>query len=353
VEGSAPVRILGATAYPLIAASARVRVAQFAPFLQQYGVDLQFAPNLSSTEYQELSSAGGVARKAAILVRSAVRAALTRMEQELLLVHRLRLLNPVPLLDPPRRLDAYDFDDALFEGSAANVNRRFQWTKQEARRARECVRRARLVIAGNSFLASQAMHHARRVEVVPSCVDPTGQETHRHGAREIVTVGWIGSPTTAPYLDTILPVLERINRRGLRARLVTLGATLPHTAPWLEQRPWALETQAAELAGFDIGVMPLPDNAWAQGKCGYKLLQYFCAGVPAVATPVGVNSALIGEERGLLATTPGEWEAALDELIGDPQARAQAGVAARSFVEDEYSYQQWAPRLAELLQSLI
>ncbi len=352
VEGSAPVRILGATAYPVTAASARVRLAQFVPFLSAQGVGLRYEPTLRPDEYARLSSSAPAHRKAAILAASAVRAAASAHRNELLLIHRLRLLNPLPFVDPPHHLDAYDFDDDLFEGSAADVNRRFQWAKQEARRAVTCVRKARLVLAGNAFLAQQASAHNQHVEVVPSCVDPSTQPVRQHRDVDIVTVGWVGSHTTSQYLGSILPVFDRINRNGTRARLVVVGGRVDHSASWLEQRPWSLETQAGELARFDVGVMPLPDNDWARGKCGYKLLQYFAAGVPAVASPVGVSATLVGDEHGRLATTPAEWETALQRLINDPQERAEQGAAARLFVEREYSYQCWAPRLAELLKAL-
>jgi glycosyltransferase involved in cell wall biosynthesis len=352
VKSSAPLRILGATAYPLTAASARVRVAQFSPFLRSCGIELSFRPALAPADYSQLASSAPTYRKAAILAASSVRAGRSSRAGQLLLIHRLRLLNPFPFVDPPRQLDAYDFDDDLFEGYAASVNRRFQWAKQEARRAVACVSRARLVLAGNRFLADQALRFNSRIEVIPSCVDPTHQSTRQHADTDIVTIGWIGSETTSAYLRPILPVLERVNRNRLRARLVTIGGTLNHTAAWLEQKPWSLASEADELARFDIGVMPLPDTQWARGKCGYKLLQYFAAGVPAVASPVGISSNLVGTDRGLLAGTADDWERSLDRLIRDPQERAERGARARSFVEREYSYQRWAPRLAELLHSL-
>ena len=352
MEGETPLRIVGATAYPVTAASARVRVAQFVPFLRPHGVELDFEPALRPAEYATLSSDAAVVRKVAVLASSALRAARSRRDGELLLVHRLRLLNPLPGVDPPPRLDAYDLDDALFFGSAAEVNRRFQWAKQEARRSVACIRRARLVIAGNAFLAGEAGRYARRVEVVPSCVDPSIQPVRSHSSAEVVTIGWIGSHTTSAYLAPILPVLARLNEPRLRARLVVIGGAVDTPAPWIEQRRWSLDGQAAELAEFDIGVMPLPDMAWARGKCGYKLLQYFAAGVPAVASPVGVSRELIGTDRGLLATTAEEWHAALDGLIRDAAERAQRGAAARALVEREFSYARWAPELAAMLRSL-
>ena len=123
-------------------------------------------------------------------------------------------------------------------------------------------------------------------------------------------------------------------------------------ARWLEHRPWSLATQNTHLASFDIGIMPLPNTDWARGKCGYKLLQYFAAGVPAVASPVGVGNELVGRERGLLATDGGEWRAALEALITDAEARRQMGINARAFVEANYSYQRWAPELASMLHSV-
>jgi glycosyltransferase involved in cell wall biosynthesis len=214
------------------------------------------------------------------------------------------------------------------------------------------MRRARLVIAGNAFLAAHARAHSPRVEVVPTCVDPERQPLHRHGHGDLVRIGWIGSHTTASYLKPLLPVLAALNRGRTAAKLIVVGGDTGVREPWIEHRSWALEEEPGVLASFDIGVMPLPDTEWARGKCGYKLLQYFAAGVPAVASPVGVAPALVGQDRGLTASAPDEWRAALTRLIGDADERRERGAAARTFAERDYSYQRWAPELAALLRSL-
>ena len=108
----------------------------------------------------------------------------------------------------------------------------------------------------------------------------------------------------------------------------------------------------ADLASFDIGVMPLDDDAWARGKCGYKLLQYFAAGLPVVASPVGVNSTLVGDERGHLAQSQKEWTHALSDLSRNTSARRDAGRAARDYVERNFSYERWAPHLASMIKTL-
>lgn len=329
-----------------------MRVASFEPFLHSHGIDLNYRPALTGNEYAILASKASAARKAAVLVKSASRVALSRPVHDLLLVHRLRLLSPLPGIDPPRRLDVYDIDDALFLGSAADVNRRFQWAKQEARRSIECMRRARLVIAGNCFLAGKAREYARRVEVVPSCVNPERQAVRVHAPAEVVTIGWIGSHTTSTYLEPVLPVIAQLNEDCVRARLVIVGGDPGLRADWIEHHSWSLASEADQLARFDIGIMPLPDTEWVRGKCGYKLLQYFSAGVPAIASPVGVNPGLIGGKRGIIASSPQEWRLALEQLITDVERRRESGAAARAFVEREYSYQRWAPELAALLRSV-
>jgi glycosyltransferase involved in cell wall biosynthesis len=329
-----------------------VRVANYVPFLREHAIELEHLPTLSDKEYRLIVSSGHRAQKATVLARSAARAASQRQDGARLLVHRLLTLIPVPGIDPPRRLDAYDFDDALLVGSAGDSNRRFQWMKREGRRALACIRHARLVLAANGTLADEARPYAQRVEVVPSCVDPATQPLHDHAGNGSGVIGWIGSHTTVGYLRPLLPIVQRLNARGCRARLVVVGADTGFRADWIEHRPWSLGTEARDLSDFDVGVMPLPDTPWTRGKSGYKLLQYFSAGVPAVASPVGVNAQLIGDGRGLAATTADDWERGLVELLADETGRTERGSAARRLVEDHYSYQRWSPELAALLHGL-
>lgn len=346
-------RVSGVTAYPLGVASARVRVRNFQPFLSAEGIALDLQSMMSDREYAVLISNASPARKAAVLAKSVARASLRRQLEGLRLVHRLVCLAPLPGIDPPSHLDVYDLDDALTVGSPAHDNRRFQWLKREAQRAATSMRRARLVTAGNAYVASQARQFNKCVEVIPSCVDPTIQAVREHAEQDVVTVGWIGSHTTVPYLKHVIPVLARINNERQRLRLVVIGGDTGLREDWIEHRPWSLTRQSSDLASFDIGIMPLPDTDWARGKSGYKLLQYFAAGVPAIASPVGVNAELVSDERGLLASSADEWERALSVLMADASGRDARGAAARSFVEREYSYQRWAPELATLLRGLV
>jgi len=347
------IRVLAETGDPLTAAGPRVRVAAFAPFLAPEGIGLRLCSSLTPDEYAVIASSSGAIRKAGVAARAAVRLLRRQRDpQEITLVHRLRFPLPIPGLDAAGPPDVYDLDDALFVDSRLG-NRRYGTLKQEARRCVTYMRGSGVVVVGNAYLADEARQHNTRVEVVPSCVEPLRQPVRAHEDRPVIVVGWIGSSSTSSYLADILPVFERLNRRGTRLRLVTVGATLDYQAPWLERRRWSLRTEGRDLADFDIGIMPLPDDPWTRGKCGYKLLQYFSAGVPAIASPVGVNMDLIGQdERGMLAKTPADWMAAIECLARDAQARRELGMAARAFVERDFSYQRWAPVLADIVRSV-
>jgi glycosyltransferase involved in cell wall biosynthesis len=347
-------KVSAETAYPPSAPSARVRVASFAPYVARHGLGLRYRPTLTEREYAQLTSNASAVHKVGTLGRAAMRLARSARAQndDLVLIHRLRFLSPLPGLEPSPAVDIYDFDDALFVGSILSANRRFEWLKREASRHHTYLKRARLVIAGNSYLASYARKFARRVEVVPSCVDPGAQSTHEHQPRDVVRVGWVGSRSTSSHLSEIFPLFAKLNSDRVRARLVAVGAEPSFSAPWLEFRPWSLPREREDLASFDLGIMPMPDNEWTRGKCGYKLLQYFAAGVPAIASPVGINPLLIGDERGRLAESHQDWLRALTELVEDAEARKAMGSAARSFVERDFSYRRWAPDLAALMQEL-
>ncbi len=192
-----------------------------------------------------------------------------------------------------------------------------------------------------------------RVEIVPSCVDPKAYRIRQHRQGEVLTAGWVGSGSTAPYLQEILPAMERINRDRVEVKLLVVGGDLDYQAPWLEVKPWRLEKLADDLDEMDIGLMPMPQTEWARGKCGYKLLQYFAAGIPAVASPVGVANRLLDGGRGFAATTTEEWVRGIRELAGNPELRTEMGANGRATVERDYSHERWAPELARAFKDLI
>ncbi len=221
-----------------------------------------------------------------------------------------------------------------------------------SRKIDRVMRRAASVIAGNAYLATRAASAgARRVVEIPSVVDTdvyVPALTARNGPP---VIGWIGSPTTAAYLRLVEPAIAPLVVGG-RARVVLVGAdgaAVGWSVP-SEMRDWDERREVADIQGFDIGIMPLPDEPWERGKCGYKLVQYMACGKPVVASPVGVNREVVRDGvDGYLADSQDEWRRALERLLDHPDRRDRMGREGRARVERGYSTRVALPRLIDAL----
>jgi glycosyltransferase involved in cell wall biosynthesis len=210
-----------------------------------------------------------------------------------------------------------------------------------------------VVVAGNEYLARRAAAAgARRVVVLPTVIDVTRYAPEACPSSGFA-IGWMGTPVTQRYLAPIARAIADVCAEG-GSRVILVGATADAAVPacQVEIRPWSEESEAADVADFDVGVMPLADTEWEQGKCGYKLIQYMACAKPVVASAVGANRQIVEHGvNGFLATTDDEWRAALRRLRDDPALRERMGKAGRRRVEDQYSLAVAAPRLAELLRA--
>jgi glycosyltransferase involved in cell wall biosynthesis len=240
----------------------------------------------------------------------------------------------------------YDFDDALqWDWGSGNLVRRLA---PKARKAHVAVRHADRVIAGSPVLADWASEHNADVVLIPSCVAP---ELYREKADYQVTdpprLGWIGSPDNEGYLLLIASALREIHRRtGARLTLIgTARQTLGDLETFIDRMPWTEEIQHARLADFDVGIFPLPDEPYTRGKCAYKLLQYAAAGIPAVASPIGVNQQVLSQLGMPGPRDDPEWVDAILELLArSREARETLGRRGREVVELHYSYNAWLSR---------
>lgn len=251
-----------------------------------------------------------------------------------------------------------DYDDATFHAYDRHRNpwvRRILGTKID-----RIMRAADLVVVGNAYLGARAKAAgARRVTELPTVVDlrrypptPRRRLPGRSGG-EALTIGWIGSPLNSPYLDLLRPALAELSTRiPLRLRLIGAAPTALSGFP-VERVPWSADSEAAEIARCDVGVMPLPNAPWERGKCGYKLIQFMASSLPVVASPVGVNrDIVVAGETGFLAATDSGWVSSLARLHRDPELRQRMGEAGRRRVEQLYSLQVTAPRFVDLLRQL-
>lgn len=243
-----------------------------------------------------------------------------------------------------------DYDDAIFHRYDRHKSGLVRMLL--GRKIDRVMQRAALVLAGNDYLAKRAqVAGAKRIEILPTVIDLKRYSNTPQPNNNIFTIGWIGSPSTTGYLTQIAPALKTICRQK-DAQVVLIGArktNLPGVP--VQYLPWSEATEVEEMQRFDVGIMPLPDEPWERGKCGFKLIQYMACARPVVGSPVGVNHKIIKHGvNGYQAETNDEWIQALLMLQGNKEHRQRMGEFGRKLVEKEYSLQVTGPRLVEMLK---
>ena len=357
-------KLLLLTRYGRLGSASRVRFYQYLPYLQTYGIEVTVCPLLADEYVQKLYA--NRPQSPTFLLKAYVRRVQVLLQSghfDLIWLEKESLpwlpawiensLIRTPIIA--------DYDDAVFHCYDQHANplvRRFLGRKIDA-----VMRRAALVVAGNDYLAARARQAgAKRIEILPSVVDADRYQPRWGGLRSCIptpstppeenfTIGWIGAPVTAPYLQLIQPALAEVCANGGASLIQVGGGNVSLAGVPLENRPWTEATEVAEIQRFDVGIMPLPDEPFERGKCGYKLIQYMACGLPVVATPIGANQKIVEHGvNGFYGTTTEEWITALTTLRDNPELRAKMGAAGRKKVETEYSLQVAAPKLLALFQ---
>jgi glycosyltransferase involved in cell wall biosynthesis len=314
--------------------SSRFRILQYLPLLEQSGF---------KTEAMELPRR--FIRRVPFYRRLS--------SSDVVVLHRKTLSGPDRfLLRRACRKLIFDFDDALmFRDSNSDRIFSFFRKKRFLRTLDICDR----VIAGNRFLAAQCPGGRHRVRIIPTPVD-TARFVPRRDARpsreKRIVLGWIGSASTLVYLQSLSPVFERLHSRYPHVVLkIVADAFIDRPGMPVIRKRWAMEEEPSDLQSFDIGLMPLFDDAWSRGKCGFKMLQYMACGVPPVCSPVGINTEIVRDgENGLIARTPEEWLEKIGRLVESPTLRSDLGRRGRETVEQRYSVAVHAKNLSTLIR---
>ena len=351
-------RVLALTRYERLGSSSRVRFYQYFPYLEAQGVEIVNAPFFKDDYVRDLYLGRSISsrkvlqaylKRLSVLVNSAAYDLLW-VEKELfpwipawfeMLLHLLRIPYVV------------DYDDAVFHRYDMHTSAFVRALL--GRKIDQVMSHSRLVIAGNEYLAERAKKAgAKRVEYLPSVVDVRRYALKQHYEEPQFRIGWIGSPITAPYLDVMKSALDKLSdETNIRIVLIGAGAINPFPELPTTMLDWNENLELSIDKEFDVGVMPLVDGPFERGKCGYKLLQYMAAGLPVVASPVGVNTHIITPGiNGFLAESTDGWYQSLRRLINDTELRFKMGQAGRLKAEQMYNLQIAAPKLLDLLSSV-
>jgi glycosyltransferase involved in cell wall biosynthesis len=354
-------QVLALVPYPMgEAPGQRYRIEQWAPYLGEQGIDIHIepfaGPALASTLYER----GRYATKAWHMSCAWLQRAQTVCRSSEF--HVVYLYREAALIGPawlerlacwrnPRFV--YDFDDAIWLPYVSPRNRYLSYLKAPGKTGAIC-RMAAAVTVGNETLADFARRYNPVVTVVPSTVSLRDYRPRPHSlAGDPQVVGWTGSHSSAQYLRLVEGALRALARRR-RIRVVVVGIdNYRLEGVDVECRPWRAETEVEDLWSMDVGIMPLFDDPWANGKCAMKAIQYLGVGVPAVVSPVGVNREVVPDGVcGFHASSEDEWVRALERLLDDADLRLRMGAEGRRRVENRYSAEVQAPRVGALLKGL-
>jgi glycosyltransferase involved in cell wall biosynthesis len=353
-----PVRVLVLLPYPTNRVPGqRFRIEQWAAHLEREGLSLTFSSFLSAADMAVLYSRGRNLAKATATMRAylgRIRVFRHLTSYDVAFVHREAAMLGSALLERflSHRLPfVLDFDDSIYLPSANTVNPWTAWLRHSGKTEALC-RLARHVTVGNETLATFARSHSQAVTVVPTTIDTDAYAVRARPDNPRPVLGWSGSLTTLPYLSAMRETLLRLRER-IDFVLRVMGGELSIPGLDVRSRPWRAETEVEDLRELDVGIMPLPDDPWTRGKCGLKALQYMALGIPAVVSPVGVNTDIVRHGvNGYHATSPEEWIEGMGRLLADGALRARLGREARRTVEERYSARGHAPTLARILHEV-
>lgn len=354
-------KILFFVPYPVgEAPSQRFRFEQYFEYLSLNGHVYHVSPFLNSHNWRLFYKRGNLVNKITALLQGFI----TRLydcfkarNYDFIFVHR-----EASPIGPPifewivakilKKKVIYDFDDAIWLTDKLNESAIEKLIRYRSKVSSIC-KWSYKISCGNEYLYQYAKQFNSNVIINPTTIDTkklhnpellrsnTSTEEKKIMPKDSssVIIGWTGSHSTLKYLENLEAVLYRIESKYEYVSFVVIADSKPDMKlKRLSFVPWNKDTEAEDLFKLDIGIMPLPDDEWTKGKCGFKALQYMSLGIPTVASPVGVNSLIIiNEVNGFIAKSEQDWFNTLSTLIENTEMREKFGIKAIETVEKRYS----------------
>jgi len=330
--------------------ASRYRIYQFQKYFEEAQIDLEILPALPDT-WLRAEQKSGLGRRCA-RIGAGMHGLMRRIKQmSALKAAQLVIIEREIFPKLPNQLEKWllpqgckygvELDDAIYL-SPGREQKYPQFLKRSA-----------FVIAGNQQIADWVRPHQDNVHVVPTCVPVQAYEAKQNYQMTApARIGWVGLPSNLPYVSAILPSIQSVFDKHA-CEIYVLSGRAPQWSIPHQFEPWDANREPESISNFDIGIMPLPQTPYAAGKCGLKILQYMAAGVPVIASAVGVNQTIIEDGvNGILVHNPNDWAEALERLLTDQDLREKLGRAGRQRVESGYSTEAWGPKLVALYKDL-
>jgi glycosyltransferase involved in cell wall biosynthesis len=340
----------------------RFRFEQFIPFFEENGYNITYSNILSQKDDQYFYGKGNYLYKIYIVLKSffiRLGNVVNSSKYDVVIVYReawfLGSTFFEKWLSKRKTPMVFDFDDSIWLNDTSEANQNLKWLKKPEKTGKIC-HYANLVIVGNGYLAKYAQQYNPNTLVVPTTIETNFYKSSQKNNGNPVNIGWIGSYTTIKHFKEAIPVLKAIKDKYKDKVMVSIIVDKPlyDNNLKINHIPWSKALELENLDKIDIGIMPLPNNQWTKGKCGFKGIQYMAMGKPTIMSPVGVNTEIIHHgENGLLADTKAEWIEQLCTLIENPELRKELGNKGRQTIEESFSVDSQKTKFLEALEKLI
>jgi glycosyltransferase involved in cell wall biosynthesis len=354
-------KVLALASYPNEAACTRYRVEQFVQPLADRGITMTVRPFMDSNLFDSLYKHRSGLRTAAGLMKSGLlrlRDVVGAANADVIFVQREAMLLGPPAIEwlthsVLRRPMVLDLDDATYVPYTSPTYGRFTKALKFFGKTDYLIRWSRTVVCGNQTIAEYVSSRGGQTEIIPTVVDLEKFRPRESREESVPVLGWVGSHSTFPFLESILPALSELAKsNSFKLKIVGSGrADVSVPGVEVENLEWNLEREVEDFRSIDIGLYPLsPENNWAMGKSGFKAIQWMAVGIPYVVTPIGAAGE-IGEANvtHYFASTHDEWIAKLKLLLADAQNRRAMGEAGRRHALEHFSVGTQADKLARVL----
>jgi glycosyltransferase involved in cell wall biosynthesis len=356
-------RVLLICPYPIgRAPSQRFRFEQYLDYLESEGFEITIKPFLDQPTWDLLYKKGLFLQKTIGMLKSTFKRfwLLNSVKKyDFIFMHREAMQFGPPVIEyiltkVLKKKILYDFDDAIWLKNHSDSNAILSFTKWYSK-VKSISAWVDTVQCGNAYLAKFTAEYNNNVHIIPTTIDTIGMHNQSIDYnRKKLTIGWTGSHSTMHYLDMIYPVLERLEKKYDFNFLVISDRKPDVNLKSLVYCKWDKINEIDDLSKIDIGVMPLRNNQWSEGKCAFKGLQYMSLGIPTVMSPVGVNNSLIqNNENGYLVDSDEEWYNTLAHLLESQTDRERIGKNGDITVEKFYSVVATKEKYLALFNSML
>jgi len=248
-----------------------------------------------------------------------------------------------------------DFDDAIFHNYDNSKNKFVKFFLRS--KINIISKNASHIITGSPYLTQFLQQFNERITEIPTsiCIEEYSKN-RKYIKNDKVVIGWLGSTTTSKNLLILSCVINSLKNTfpEIVFRFCGFNDFLVNhfRKENVEFIKWSESNEIKFLNEINIGIMPLEDNLFNRGKCGFKLIQYMAMGKPTISSPLEANVKINRGNGNLFASTSDQWCNSLTRMINEYDNYKNIGISNIELVRKYYSVEENSKVYIKLFKSI-